>query len=80
MIYRATPAHNSTLHYGGRILFDNTGNIIFSTGELSDMETRPQAQYLNSSLGKIIRITTDGKAATGNPFINRGDARPEIYS
>lgn len=80
VIYRATPAHNSTLHYGGRILFDTTGNIIFSTGERSDLETRPQAQFLNSSLGKIIRITTDGKAAPGNPFENRSDARPEIYS
>lgn len=80
VIYRATPAHKSNLHYGGRILFDKTGNIIFSTGERSDLETRPQAQYLNSSLGKIIRITTDGKAAPGNPFENRTDARPELYS
>ena len=80
VIYRATPASNSALHYDGRILFDKTGNIIFSTGERSNLETRPQAQYLNSSLGKIIRITTDGKAAPGNPFINKGDARPEIYS
>lgn len=80
VIYRATPAHNSSLHYGGRILFDSTGNIIFSTGERSDIETRPQAQYLNSSLGKIIRITTDGKAAPGNPFENKPGARPELYS
>ncbi len=80
VIYRATPAHNSTLHYGGRILFDKTGNIIFSTGERSDLTTMPQAHFLNSSLGKIIRITTDGKAAPGNPFENRTDARPEIYS
>jgi aldose sugar dehydrogenase len=80
VIYRATPAHNSMLHYGGRILFDKTGNIIFSTGERSDLETRPQAQYLNSSLGKVIRITTDGKAAPGNPFENQKDARPELYS
>ncbi|MEO6894521.1 MAG: PQQ-dependent sugar dehydrogenase [Ginsengibacter sp.] len=80
VIYRATPAHNSTLHYGGRILFDKTGNIIFSTGERSDIETRPQAQFLNSSLGKIIRITTDGKAAPGNPLVNQADARPELYS
>jgi glucose/arabinose dehydrogenase len=80
VIYRATPAHKSTFHYGGRILFDKTGNIIFSTGERSDLETRPQAQSLNSSLGKIIRITTDGKAARGNPFENRSDARPELYS
>lgn len=80
VIYRATPAHSSNLHYGGRILFDKTGNIVFSTGERSDLETRPQAQYLNSSLGKIIRITTDGEAAPGNPVMNQANARPEIYS
>ncbi|GAC1422290.1 MAG: PQQ-dependent sugar dehydrogenase [Flavisolibacter sp.] len=80
VIYRATPAHNSSLHYGGRILFDKTRNIIFSTGERSDLETRPQAQYLNSSLGKIIRITPDGKAAPGNPFMHTAGARPELYS
>lgn len=80
VIYRATPAHNSTLHYGGRILFDASGNLIFSTGERSDLETRPQAQYLNSSLGKIIRITTDGNPAPGNPFANKSGARAELYS
>ena len=46
----------------------------------SDLETRPQAQDLNSSLGKIIRITTDGKPAPGNPFIGRSGAKPELYS
>ncbi len=80
VIYRAPPAHNSSLHYGGRILFDKTGNIIFSTGERSDLETRPQAQYLNSSLGKIIRITPEGKPAAGNPFPHTAGARPELYS
>ena len=80
IIYRATPAFNSNAHYGSRILFDKTGNVIFSTGERSDIESRPQAQYLNSALGKVIRITTEGKAASGNPFENRTDARPELYS
>ncbi|MEO6916751.1 MAG: PQQ-dependent sugar dehydrogenase [Chitinophagaceae bacterium] len=80
VIYKATPAYKGTLHYGGRILFDKTGNIIFSTGERSDLETRPQAQWLNSSLGKVIRITTDGKAAANNPFEGKADARPELYT
>jgi glucose/arabinose dehydrogenase len=80
VIYQATPAFNSTLHYGGRILFDKTGNIVFSTGERSIIEARPESQYLNSALGKVIRITTDGKPAAGNPFANQADARPELYS
>ncbi len=80
VIYRATPAYKGVLHYGSRILFDKTGNLVFSTGERSDLETRPQAQSLNSALGKIIRITVDGKPAAGNPFANDPKARPELYS
>lgn len=80
VIYRATPAYNGTLHYGGRVLFDNKGNLLVTTGERSDMVTRPQSQDLKSGLGKVIRITTDGKPAAGNPFLNNPNARPEIYS
>lgn len=80
VIYRATPAYNGTLHYGGRILVDSSGNLIISTGERSDPETRPQAQDLNSALGKVIRITKDGQPAAGNPFIGHTGARPELYS
>lgn len=80
VIYRATPAYDGDKHYGGRILFDKTGNLIISTGERSDLETRPQAQSLNSALGKIIRITVNGGPAPGNPFENNPKARPEIYS
>lgn len=80
VIYQATPAYNGSLHYGGRILIDKLGNIVLSTGERSDKETRPQAQDLNSGLGKIIRITKEGKPAPGNPFAGRSDARPEIWS
>ncbi|MBO9634988.1 MAG: PQQ-dependent sugar dehydrogenase [Chitinophagaceae bacterium] len=80
VIYRATPAHNSTLHYGGRILFDKNGYLMVSTGERSDIETRPLAQSLQAALGKVLRITTDGKPAPGNPFAKDKNARPEIWS
>ena len=80
VIYRATPAYKGTLHYGGRVLFSKDGHLFVSTGERSDLETRPQAQDLNSGLGKIIRIDTDGKPVEGNPFQGKSDARPEIYS
>jgi glucose/arabinose dehydrogenase len=80
VIYRATPAYKGTLHYGGRVLFDKSGNLFVSTGERSDLQTRPQAQQLNSALGKVLRITKNGQPVPGNPFAGNADARPEIYS
>jgi glucose/arabinose dehydrogenase len=80
VIYRANPAHPSTGHYGGRILVDKTGNLLITTGERSSLETRPQAQFLTSANGKVIRITKDGKPAPGNPFLNNPEAKPEIYT
>lgn len=78
VIYRATPSHKGTLHYGGRILFDKNGDLYVSTGERSDRVTRPQAQDLDSGLGKIVHITTDGKPVANGPFAN--NARPELFS
>lgn len=80
VIYRATPAFNSTLHYGSRIVFDKNGNLFVSTGERSDIKSRPQAQWLNSGLGKVLHITKDGKPVDGGPFAGTANARPEIYS
>lgn len=80
VIYRASPANPSDLHYGGRILFDKTGNLIVSTGERSVLETRPLAQSLTASLGKVIRITKDGQAAPGNPVFSLAGALPELYT
>ena len=80
VIFRATPALRSSLHYGSRLVFDKDENLFVSTGERSIMEGRKQAQWLNSGLGKIFKITKDGKPAPGNPFINRADAMPEIFA
>lgn len=80
VIYRAIPAYDGNLHYGGRVLMDKKGNLFVSTGERSDKITRPQAQELNSALGKILYITTEGKAVNGNPFENDKNALPEIWS
>lgn len=80
VIYQALPAFPSKLHYGGRLIWDKEGNLFVSTGERSDTVSRPQAQHLNSALGKVLHITKEGKPVAGNPFINTPDARPEIYS
>ena len=80
VIFRATPALNSAAHQGSRLVFDKDGNLFVSTGERSELDGRKQAQWLNSGLGKIFKITKDGKPAPGNPFINQKDAMPEIFA
>ncbi|MCD0473943.1 PQQ-dependent sugar dehydrogenase [Flavobacterium sp. EDS] len=80
VIYRAKPANASTLHYGGRILFDKTGFLVVSTGERSVLETRPLAQSVTTGLGKVVRITKEGQPATGNPIFTQAGALPELYS
>jgi glucose/arabinose dehydrogenase len=80
VIFRATPPLKSSMHYGSRLVFDKDGNLFVSTGERSILEGRKQAQWLNSGLGKIFKITKDGKPAPGNPFINQKDAMPEIFA
>src|SRR5690606_2875904 len=41
VIFRSIPAYNGTLHYGGRLVFDKSGFLYMSTGERSDLATRP---------------------------------------
>lgn len=80
VIYRANPAATGGLHFGGRILFDQTGNLMVSTGERSSLATRPLAQSVTAAIGKILRITTSGLPAPGNPAFSESGALPELYS
>jgi len=80
VIFRATPALKSGLHFGSRLVFDKDGYLFVSAGERSILEGRAQAPKLEAGLGKVFKITTDGKAAPGNPFLKQAGAMPQIYS
>jgi len=80
VIWRQTPKYASTKHFGSRIVFAPDGMMFVTTGERSDEEFRVKSQALDETLGKVVRLTRDGKPAAGNPFEGRADAKPEIWS
>lgn len=80
VIFRAMPTYDGRLHYGSRLAFGADRMLYISLGDRSDLEIRPQAQHMNSHMGKIIRIQPDGAVPADNPFVGQKDARPEIWS
>ena len=65
-------------HFGCRIAQTPDNNLILTMG---DHGSYPQeAQNLGNHLGKIVRVTPDGAVPNDNPFVDRKDAKPEIWS
>ncbi len=64
-------------HFGSRIAFDDAGHLFFSVG---DRGHRPNGQDLMTHAGSIMRLNLDGSIPEDNPFVNRKDALPEIWS
>ncbi len=60
-----TAPPNSSTHEGGRLAFGPDSMLYASCG---DMYVPANAQDLTTPLGKILRMTTTGQPAPGNPF------------
>jgi glucose/arabinose dehydrogenase len=80
VIFRAMPVYDGDKHFGSRLVFGPDGKLFVTLGERSDAPMRPQAQQLDSDMGKILRINPDGSVPDDNPFVGRDGARPEIWS
>jgi glucose/arabinose dehydrogenase len=80
VIFRAMPTYDGDKHFGSRLAFGPDGMLYVTLGERSDAGMRPQAQRLDSHMGKTLRIKPDGSPADGNPFVGRSGALPEIWT
>jgi len=80
ILWRAVPYYDNSMHFGGRLVFDPDGDLFVSTGERSDLATRPLAQVLGNGYGKVVHITTQGEPVSDNPFLGQSDVLPEIYA
>lgn len=76
-IFVAKDGSSKGEHFGGRIVVDKVNSIYLSVGERGD---RKNSQNLENHLGKILRLTDEGKPHPENPFLGRDNARGEIYS
>lgn len=80
VIFQALPVFDGSMHFGSRLAFGGDGMLYVTLGERSDKEIRPQAQHMNSHMGKILRITPEGAPAPGNPFMGKANNLPEIWT
>ena len=83
VIFRALPIMPSKrlgAKTGGRIVIDPRGNLLMTLGDRSDSPPWDVAQKMDNHLGKIIRVTPDGKVPADNPFVGKPGMLPEIWT
>jgi len=78
VVFRVNVAKQGPSHPGGRLLFLPDNTLLLSVGD--GYTYRTAAQDLRSHLGKVLRLTRDGAPAPDNPFIDRADVAPEIWT
>lgn len=61
-------------------MFDRNGYLFVTLGERMNTDQRGFAQDLTRGHGKVVRITTDGVPAPGNPDFGVVGAQPHIWS
>ncbi len=79
VIFEQLPKAVSTGHFGSRLVFDKNGYLFVTLGDRQNGDQRGFAQDLSRGHGKVMRITTDGAPAPGNPSLG-ANAQPSIWS
>jgi glucose/arabinose dehydrogenase len=75
VIWRQYPKVVGYGHYGHRLLFDADGYLWISSG---DRQKFTPAQDMQSNMGKVLRLNTDGSVPDDNPFVNHIEQDPLV--
>jgi glucose/arabinose dehydrogenase len=78
VIFRQKGPVSRGLNIGCRIAQAPDRNLFVSLGD--HFASKALAQKLDNHIGKIVRITPEGKAPKDNPFVDKKDALPEIWA
>ncbi len=78
VIFRQQPTIDSGVHFGSRLVLARDGSLFVTLGDRGS--ERAQAPRLDSHLGKVVRIHTDGSVPPDNPYVKQAAAKPELWS
>lgn len=77
-LFSQKPKMDSGSHCGARIVIDRQGHLLVGLGDR--FSGKDEAQNPGNHIGKVVRLTTDGRAPADNPFVGRAGAAPEVFS
>jgi glucose/arabinose dehydrogenase len=65
---------------GGRIAVDRDGNLFVIIGDRAPTPPTDYGQQNDTTIGKVLHLTPEGKALPGNPYMGKAGYAPEAYS
>ena len=77
-LFSQKPKRDSGSHCGSRIVVDRQGHLLVGLGDR--FSGKDEAQNPGNHLGKVVRLTAEGRVPADNPFVGRAGAATEVFS
>lgn len=77
IVWRQSPKVTGAGHFAHRIAFGPDGAMYLTSG---DRQKGTPAQATDGNLGKVLKLTAEGRPFAGNPWATKGGVAAEFYS
>lgn len=78
VIFSQQPKVDSKYHFGGRLAQDAQGDLFVTLGDR--LVLRKEVQQLETTIGKVVHLTPDGKPSATNPYLSTPSADARVWS